>query len=158
MLPKQHRSWLLLAAWFGLSIVTSNAFPTDSVVEDLQNRAVLAPLFSRRNPIEARGDDIPECVPEMVEDNETVEGDGKDIYRSKKEDPDDPPDAPGEFPEKKDRAPVYSDDPEEDKEETQGDSGKTLRARARGSKLRDITVSVMKEGWKKPKSKRILVL
>lgn len=160
MLPKQNSSWLLLAALFSLGIVTSNAVPTDSIVEDLQNRDTLDSLLSRSNPLEVRGENGIPDIPDNIDDDDTPQGDGNDIYRSKKEEENDPPEnIPFDFPpDKKERAPDYSDDPKEGTEDKIVDSGKKLRARAKGTALRDITVQIKTFLGLKTKCKHTFVM
>lgn len=142
-------SWLPLAALIlsGLSLVGASPTPQDHDVADLQRREIL----DRRRPhaggvpVALIGDGDPTPVPPNSDDTETTPGDGSDIYRSKKEIPNDPPvDDPVDYPpNQSDRVTKYDDHdpPDEGPPEIVPPTRSTTRV-AKGTHLRDIPVHI----------------
>ena len=141
-------NWLPFAALIlsTLSVVLASPIHQDTSLEDLQRREVLDRAIGPAPPV-TFGDDHPPPIPPNADDKETPLGDGSDLYRSKKENPDDPPtDDPADYPLKQsDRATEYNHDPEDEGPPEIVDPKKPVVLK-KGTALRDITVHVLVKG------------
>lgn len=145
MVQFQQDSWLPFAALIlsSLSVVLASPLHQDTSLMDLQRREVLDRAVGP----------VPGIIPQQAADDKvTPEGDGSHLYRSAKEDPNDPPiDDPTDYPpEQSERATEYDHDPKDEGPPEEADSKKTTTTVKKGfTKLRDITNRIFANGkWK----------
>ena len=141
-------NWLPFAALVlsSLNVVLASPVHQDTSLTDLQHREILGRVVGPVPPFKY-GDDHPPPIPPNEDDKDTPLGDGSDLYRSEKEDPDDPPrDDPADYPLKReDRATEYNHDPKDDGKPEEVDPKKKTTDK-KGTALRDITVHVLSNG------------